>query len=78
MRHKTRKCLVFNYLIVMGLMALVATGPALAEPEVMAELTSVLICCPFIVAIWKKRKRQHPRHNPTTLCRLRLGYRPRR
>ncbi|QPJ62221.1 MAG: hypothetical protein G3M70_10200 [Candidatus Nitronauta litoralis] len=40
MRHKTRKCLVFNYLIVMGLMALVATGPALAEPEVMAELTS--------------------------------------
>ncbi len=40
MRHKTRKCLVFNYLIIIGLMALVATTPALAEPEVMAELTT--------------------------------------
>ncbi len=40
MRHKTRKCLVFNYLTIMSFLVLVAAGPAQAEPEVMAELTT--------------------------------------
>ncbi len=40
MRHKTRKCLVFNYLIIIGLSVFVAAGHALAEPEVLAELTT--------------------------------------